>query len=142
MQVNEDLWNLMQQHLGYDDDEMAAFRANPDNEAILAKIPEIINKTIVFTVIESRGCNSQHRVGDKFFFDGAGNLLTRKSPKRVCIYALHSLAAAIFASNELIYAGVDPMQMRLKHAGCSDVGVTCGGWGHIAMEFSIEEREQ
>jgi hypothetical protein len=29
--------------------------------------------------------------------------------------------------------------MRFKHAGCFDVGLACGGIGHIAMKISIEE---
>jgi hypothetical protein len=45
----------------------------------------------------------------------------------------------IFAVNELFYAGVDPNEMRFKHAGCFDVGLACGGIGRIAMKISIEE---
>jgi len=32
--------------------------------------------------VESHGCNSRHPVGDKFYFDGAGNLLSELSPKK------------------------------------------------------------
>jgi uncharacterized repeat protein (TIGR04076 family) len=101
-----------------------------------------MNKTIIAKVVESHGCNSQHKVGDKFYFDGAGNLLTKLSPSRICIYALNSIAQLIFASNELFYAGMDPNEMRFKRAGCFDVGVQCGGWGHIVMELSVEDRKK
>jgi uncharacterized repeat protein (TIGR04076 family) len=140
MPVDENVWRLMQQRLGYNDEEMALFQANPRNAEALAKGPELMQKTIVAEVVESHGCNSQHKVGDRFVFDGAGNLITGMCPRRVCVYALHPLATLIFASNELLYAGADPNSLRFNRTGCSDVGVRCGGWGHIAMEVRVEER--
>ena len=142
MEVDENVWQLMKKHLGYDDEEMKKFRENPRNMDVLARVGELANITIVVEVVESKGCNSQHKVGDKFIFDGAGNLLTKKNPKRICIYALAPLVQGIFAINELIYAGVDPNEIRFKRAGCFDVGVDCGGWGHIVMEVRVEERKR
>jgi len=135
-------WKIMKKHLGYTDDEMRAFREDPKNEDVLAKVPELMGKTIVVEVVDSHGCNSQHKVGDKFYFDGAGNLLTKLCPKKVCIYALHAATGMIFASNELLYAGVDPNEMRFKRAGCFDVGVQCGGWGRVVLEISVVDREE
>jgi uncharacterized repeat protein (TIGR04076 family) len=140
MQVEENTWRFFQQHLGYSDEEMALFRANPRNAEVLAKAPELMQKTIVAEVVEAEGCNSQHKVGDRFLFDGAGNLLTTKCPRRICIYALQGLAGLIFATNELAYAGADPNSLRFRRTGCFDVGVKCGGWGHIVMEVRVEDR--
>ena len=140
MKVSENLWKLMQQHLGYTDKEMKAFRSNPRNADVLSKGAALMNKTIVAEVVESNGCNSHHRAGDRFYFDGAGNLITGLCPKRICIYALAALAPLVFTSNELFYAGVDPNGMRFKRTGCFDVGVQCGGWGHIVLELRVEER--
>lgn len=142
MKVNEDTWKFFQQHLGYSDEEMALFRARPQNADVLEKAPALMQKTIIAEVVESHGCNSQHKVGDRFIFDGAGNLITSTSPRRICIYALHALAGPIFTSNELFYAGLDPNSMRFNRTGCFDVGVRCGGWGHIVMEVRVEERSR
>lgn len=142
MKVDENVWKFFQEHLGYTDEEMKMFRENPRNEDVLSKGIALMNKTIIVEVIESHGCNTQHKVGDKFYFDGAGNLITKLCPKRICIYALSSAAGLIFASNELFYAGVDPNEMRFKRAGCFDVGVQCGGWGHIVMELRVEDRKK
>ncbi len=142
MKVDESVWDFFQKHVGYTDEEMKEFRENPRNEDVLSKGRALMNKTIVVEVVKSHGCNSQHKEGDKFYFDGAGNLITKLCPKRVCIYALSSVATAIFASNELFYAGVDPNEMRFKRAGCFDVGVRCGGWGHIVMEIRVEDRKR
>jgi len=132
----------MQAHLGYSDEEMERFRKNPRNVDVMAKASELMDKTIIVEVVESKNCNSQHRVGDKFIFDGSGNLLTKKNPKRICIYALAELPKFIFAINELIYAGADPNKIRFRRTGCFDVGVACGGWGHITMEIKVEERQK
>ncbi|MBN2026203.1 MAG: TIGR04076 family protein [Actinobacteria bacterium] len=140
MQVSEDMWEVMQQHLGYSDEEMAVFREEPRNEDVVSKAPAMMDKTIIARVVESHGCNSRHKVGDEFVFDGAGNLISKLCPKRICVFALKSMATSIFAMNELFYAGVDANEMRFKRAGCFDVGVRCGGWGHIVFEMRMEDR--
>ncbi|MBL7062318.1 MAG: TIGR04076 family protein [Dehalococcoidia bacterium] len=142
MKVSEDMWKYLQERLGYSDEEMKLFRANPRNEDIISKAPALMNKTVVIEVVDSHGCNSQHKVGDKFYFDGAGNLLAKLCPKKICFSVLNSAAPLIYAASELFYAGVDPNEMRFKRVGCGDVGVNCGGWGHIAMELSVEERKK
>ena len=38
--------------------------------------------------------------------------------------------------------GVDPNETRFKRVGCFDVGVRCGGWGHIVMELKVEDRRK
>jgi uncharacterized repeat protein (TIGR04076 family) len=140
--MSEDMWTMLQKHLGYTDEEMKIFRANPRNEDVLSKTAFMLNKTIVAEVIESHGCDSGHKIGDKFYFDGRGvSLLAKLGPSRVCIFALHSVALAMPALAELMYAGVDPNTMRFKRFGCVDVGVRCGGWGHIVMEVKVEDRK-
>jgi len=143
MKLDEKFWKTVQQHLGYSDEDMKIFRANPRNEDVLSKTGLMLNKTIVAKVIESHGCDSGHKAGNKFYFDGRGiSLLTKLGPSRVCIFALHSIALAMPALAELIYAGIDPNKMRFNRFGCVDVGVRCGGWGHIVMELSVEDRDK
>lgn len=142
MEISEDTWKLVQKHLGYSNEEMKIFRADPRNEDALLKTIPMLNKTFVAEVVESHGCDSGHKVGDKIYFDGRGiSLLTRLGPSRICIFALHSIALAMPAVAELFYAGVDPNQMRFKRFGCPDVGLKCGGWGHIVMEISMTNRK-
>jgi len=135
-------WRYMKNRLGYNDEEMKLFRNNPRNEKILSKAPYLMKKTIIAKVVESHGCNSQHEVGDQFYFDGFGNLLTELCPKRICIYALNAIVPQIFAVNELMQANADPNEMRFNRAACFDVGVQCGGFGRIAMEIKVKESEE
>lgn len=142
MKLDENVWNFFQNHLGYSDEEMKLFRENPRNEEVLSKGVDLMKKTIVAEVVESHGCNSQHKVGDRFYLDGSGNLISKLCPSRMCVYAVNVIAPAVQAFNELFYAGVDPNEMRFKRAACFDVGVRCGGWGRIVLEFSMEDRKQ
>jgi uncharacterized repeat protein (TIGR04076 family) len=132
-------WKFMKERLGYSDDEMKKFKENPRNEDILSRAPDLQKKIIVVEVVDSHGCNSQHRVGDKFYFDGAGNLLTKLCPKRICVYALSAISPQIFTAGELFCADADPNEMRFKRAACFDVGLECGGWGRIVMEIRMED---
>jgi hypothetical protein len=75
------------------------------------------------------------RRGDTLCFDGAGNLITKRSPRRICIYALQAAAGLVFAAGELLIAGVDPNEMRFRRTGCFDASVKCGGWGWIILEL-------
>ena len=140
MKVDESVWTFMQAHLGYNEEEMQVFRKNPRNADVLSKALALMEKTIVFEVIKSHGCNSRHQVGDKFYFDGAGNLITKLNPRKICVYALSAMAKLVYGANELFYAGVDPNELRFKRIGCFDVGVQCGGWGNIAMEIKVVDR--
>ena len=135
-------WKFMKKRLGYTNEEVKKFRENPRNENVLTKALELRMKTIIAEIVNSHGCNSQHEVGDTFHFDVAGNLITEHCPKRVCIHALSAITAQVFAVNELLYAGVDPNEMRFRRAACFDVGLECGGWGRIVMELKVEDRNK
>ena len=140
--VDDRMWKIVQRHLGYRNEEMTLFRDNPRNEDVLSKSSVLRDKIIILEVVESRGCNSRHQVGDKFYFDGAGNLLTDLCPKKVCGYSLNAALMLVFTANEMLYAGVDPNQIRFKRAGCFDVGLECGGWGRIVLELHVEDRRE
>ena len=135
-------WQFIKKRLGYNNEEMKTFRKNPRNAEVLNKAPEVQKKTIVVEVVDAHGCNSQHKIGDKFYFDGAGNLLTKLCPKKICVYALNAITMQVFTAGELICAGVDPNEMRFKRAACFDVGLECGGWGRIVLEIRVEDRKK
>jgi len=142
METDDRVWKMMQKRLGYNDEEMALFRANPRNADILSKGADLASKLIVLEVVESHGCNSRHKVGDRFYFDSAGNLLTHRCPEKVCGYSLNAALMLVFAASEMILAGVAPNEIRFKRAGCFDVGLECGGWGRIVLELRVEDRDE
>ncbi len=140
VKVNEIVLRIMQKRLGYNKEEFALFKKNPRNIELITRHKEFSKKRIVLKVVESKGCNSKHNVGDKFYFDHAGNILTDLCPSKICAYSLNSALMMVFAANEMIFAGVDPNSIRFKRASCFDVGIECGGWGRIVLELSIENK--
>ncbi|MFX0023298.1 MAG: hypothetical protein ACFE9S_13310 [Candidatus Hermodarchaeota archaeon] len=142
LKISEEIKENIKNHYGYNTEELDLFLQNPRNQDVLSNSLKLLGKTFVIEIIESHGCNSQHKVGDKFYFDGAGNLLTKKSPKKICIYALAELDKVLFAAGELLFAGINPNEMRFKRVSCFDVGLKCGGWGQIVMELKVIDRKE
>ena len=140
--MSKETLEFMKSHLGYTDEEMKIFMENPKNIEVLKRAPKLMNKTIVIEVVESHGCNSQHKIGEKFYFDGFGNLLTKLCPKRICMSALGAAEKLIYAANMLMFADQDPNEMIFNRVGCSDIGLECGGWGKIVMEISVIDRKR
>ncbi len=134
--------SFVKKHLGYTDEEMKVWLDNPRNQEAILKAPALLQKTIVIEVIEAHGCSSLHKIGQKIYFDGPGNLLSKLNPKRICIYALSQMERLIFGAQELFYAGIDPNEMRIKRGGCFDVGLKCGGWGRVVFELNFEDRKK
>jgi len=139
--MSKEALNIIKKNLGYTEEDMRIFLENEKNIEILKKAPGLANKTIVVEVIGSHGCNSQHVVGDKFYFDAFGNLITKLSPKRICISALATMDRLIFGVTSLLFANQNPNDMLFNKAGCSDVGLKCGGWGNLAMEIKVIDRK-
>lgn len=140
--MSKEALNFIKSQLGYSDEEMELWLKNPRNQELILQMPALLQKTIVIEVVKSHGCASLHKVGDKFYFDGPGNLLTKLNPKRVCIHALSEMGPLIFAAQELFYAGIDPNVMKFKRIGCFDIGLKCGGWGRIILELRFEDRDK
>ena len=133
---------FIKKHLGYTDEEMKVWLDNPRNQEAVLKVPTLLQKTIVIKVVESHACSSLHKIGQEFYFDGPGNLISKINPKRICIFALSQMERLIFAAQELFYAGIDPNEMRIKRGGCFDVGLKCGGWGRVVFELKFEDRKK
>ena len=139
MKPDEQLRAFAQRQLGYTDEETELFMNDPRNAEVLAKAPELMSKRVVAEMIESHGCNSQHKKGDRFVLDAAGNLLSSECPERMCSGAVSALTPPVLTAIELLLAGVDPNEMRFNMVGCPDVGLNCGGWGRIVMKIRVED---
>jgi uncharacterized repeat protein (TIGR04076 family) len=141
MSVDERMWKIIKRRFGYTDDELNTFKKNPRNADVLSKSAELNKKIFVLKVVEAHGCNSLHKIGEQYFFDGTGNLLIERCSKNICVHVLSAAATLIFTAQELMYAGVDPNEMRFNRAPCLDVGLECGGWGRVVVELRAEDKE-
>jgi len=136
--ITEEMWDFYQKLLGYNNDEMKSFKENPRTEGIVLKGPVLAKMRFIFEIVQSHGCSCNHKKGDKIYFDGIGQLIPELSPKRICAFAISAVSQLIFAGQELVYAGVNPNNMRINRVGCYDVGVHCGGWGNVVLEMTVD----
>ena len=134
--IDERIWTIMQRRLRYSDEEQARFRADARNERVLARASELGKIQFVIEIVEAHGCNSRHAKGDRIYIDGYGNLIKDKNPDKICIFLIGQAQGLVFAAQEMLYAGIDPNEMKFRRTGCIDVGLGCGGWGKVIMEFS------
>jgi len=139
-QISNDFWNFMQNRLGYNDEQMEKFKEDPRNHKVIQRGPDLVNKTVIFEVIESHGCNIEHKVGDQFVFSAEGIMLTHKCPKKVCPFILPQMSFMMFTIMERIYEGLDPLPL-FNRGRCLDVGIDCGGWGNVIFETKIVDKE-
>ena len=139
--IDENVWRFMQQRLGYTEAELQKFKNDPRNRKVMEASAELLGKTVVFEVVESHGCNIEHKVGDRFYFSAEGYMLAHKGPKKVCPYILPAMSRLMWIIQERIYEGLDPHPM-FHRAQCEDVGIECGGWGRIVIEPKIVDRKE
>jgi uncharacterized repeat protein (TIGR04076 family) len=138
--INETVLQIIKKKLGYNKQELELFKSNPRNIELISRYKKFSKNYIVLKVVESKGCISNHKVGDKFYFDFAGNILTDLSPSKICGYSLNSALMMVFTATEMIFQGIDPNSIKFKRASCFDVGIECGGWGRIVLELNIEKK--
>ncbi|MCK9363567.1 MAG: hypothetical protein M0P74_08220 [Syntrophales bacterium] len=131
---------IIQRRLGLEDNEFSLVRDNPRFQNIFENALKGSRYRLVAKVIESKGCQSGHHVGQKLVFDSAGNLLTRECPERICAFLMPNLTVLINAFFENIMNGRDPNEVMFNRTACFDVGPACGGWGHVTVEMRAELR--
>ena len=137
---NEKLWQALQKHLGYNDEELALFRSNPKNLKMV-QTPEFMTHKIVAEVIKSHGCHSQLKVGDRIVMNGNGQLIRDECPEKICIWALAPLGGIVGVVFERFVERLDPNDMLFNIVSCQDIGIECGGWGQILMKIRVEGPE-
>ena len=132
-------WDKYQKLLGYSDEEMRVFRADPHREEVSPKIfsPEMARKKMIIEVVESHGCTVGMKPGDKLVFKSLGVLdLKRSSPW--CAQAFGSIAGIANMIQDRLVSGLDPNKMVYNHFSCEDVGPRYG-WGQIIMKAYVED---
>lgn len=134
------LAGIIRQRLGLEDQEFSLVCENPRFQRLFENALKGMRYRLVAEVVASKGCNSGHRVGQKLFFDSAGNLLTRECPELVCSFLMPNLTVLINAFFENLMNGRDPNEVMFNRTGCFDVGHACGGWGHVTVEMRAELR--
>jgi uncharacterized repeat protein (TIGR04076 family) len=135
----EEIWRRFQKHMGYTDEEMQVFRADPEKVRMVTQTSDFVKCRVVAEVIESHGCHAKHKVGDRFVMTAGGQLIAEDSPKRMCMFALGPVASVLPAIYERLITKSDPDSVRSNIVQCTDVGLDKGGWGKILMKVCVEK---
>ncbi len=135
-------WEAFRRDMGYSPEELAAFRSHANNAYVVEHAARLNAWVIVAQVVESHGCAAGHKVGDRLYLSPHGVLEADRGPARICLQAIPAIGTALAVFQERIMAGLDPDPYLFRHVGCVDVGVRCGGWGHIAFRLYAVPRCQ
>ena len=133
-------WKAYQKFMGYTDEEMRVFRADPRKAEGVQKLfsREITNKNMVIEVVKSHGCSVGMKPGDRLVFKSLAILdLDNSSPW--CAQAMGAIPGAANLIQDRFVSGLDPNGGIYKHLSCEDVGLECGGWGQVKMKVYVED---
>jgi len=133
------IWKLFQSHMEYTDQEMEVFQSDPLKVKVVTETPEFVTCRVIAEVIESHGCHSKHRVGDRFVMTAGGQLIADECPKGMCVSAVAEISKVLPAIYERLINKTDPQFERVDIIHCPDVGLDKGGWGKILMKVYVEK---
>jgi uncharacterized repeat protein (TIGR04076 family) len=131
-------WESFRQQMGYSEQELAQFRADPRRAYVTQHADRLNAWVIVAEVMASHGCAAGHQVGQRFSFSPNGLYLSAQGPGTPCLQILVAVAPAVAVMQERIISGLSPEPYLFNHVGCVDVGLACGGWGHVALVLYAE----
>lgn len=138
----EEIWKRFQKHMGYTDEELKAFRSDPEKVKMVTATPDFVKCNVIAEVIESHGCHAGHKAGDRFVMTAGGQLLTEECPKRMCMFALGPVSHTLPAIFERLSTKSDPNYERSQIVQCTDVGLDKGGWGKILMKVYVRKKNE
>ena len=93
-------------------------------------------------VVRSRNCNSGHVEGQKMILDMDGNFITKRCPKKICVYLASQLAIPVALINERLSEGLEPNDFHfMRRVRCPDTGVECLGYGEVQLRVRVIPRD-
>jgi uncharacterized repeat protein (TIGR04076 family) len=134
----EKRWRGVQRHLGFTDDELRLFRANPAHMKAMENAPCFATMHMVVEVVEARNCAAGYKVGDRFVVDSEGILVAGDCPPKLCVGAIYSFKPLV----DRMWQAFFDNSTEILHdtVRCPDVGVYNGGAGTVTMRIHAEPR--
>jgi len=96
---------------------------------------------VIAEVVKAENCIYQPKIGDKFVFSAAGELLPNECTfPALCVFALAPIFVPyVYVIQDRICEGVDPCGLVLDHIKCLDAGVEGGGFGEVLFRIYCEK---
>lgn len=127
-------WDKFQQNMGYSDQELAEFKADPRRRKAAEALVQANRKTIVAEVVASHGCAAGFKCGDTIEVSAAGVVKSAN----VCIYAVAPMTIHAAMAHDRIAEGLDPDGMWFNRFSCQDAGFCNGSWGQVSFKVSVK----
>lgn len=127
-------WTKFQQRLGYDDAQIAEFRADPRRRKAAEALVEANRRTVVAEVVSAHGCAAGYKVGDTIEISASG--LTKTCGD--CIYAVAPMTIHAAMAHDRIAEGLDPDKMWFNTYSCQDAGFCNGSWGQVCFKVRVK----
>ena len=134
-------WKAFQKHLRYTDEELEVFKADPKRSAAARKLfsPDIMKKDLIVEVVESHGCSTGLKPGDKLFFRGLAILDLKRSCTNWCAHAMGPIPMLATLVQDRFVSGLDINDMLYDHFSCGDTGPMRHGWGQVIMKAYVAD---
>jgi uncharacterized repeat protein (TIGR04076 family) len=142
--MGEDIIKRYGRRVGYTDAQIETFRDGGHRVRQVTRLAQAASRfSICAEVVAARHCNSGHAVGQRFILDVDGNFITKRCPKRMCVYLVAQLAIPVALINERLSEALDPSDFHfMRRVRCPDVGVECEGYGEVMLRVKVIPREQ
>ena len=129
--------------VGYDEEQVRAFGRGGHRVRHVERLAEAAPRhTIEAEVVASSHCNSGHVVGQRLVLDVDGNLISKRCPKKVCVYLVSQLTVPVALINERLSERLDPNGFHfMRIVRCPDAGVHCLGYGEVTMRVRVVSRQ-
>ncbi len=129
-------WDKFQKNMGYTDEQMAEFKADPHRRKAAEVLGEANRRTVVARVVASHGCAAGYQIGDTIEVSAAG-LIKGGSRPHNCIYAVAPMTLHAVMAHDRIADGRDPGEMWWNAFSCQDSGFCAGGWGQVSFKIEV-----
>ena len=127
-------WVKFQQNIGYSDEEMQEFKADPHRRRAAEALVQANRKTVVAEVVASHGCAAGFKCGDTIEVSAAGVVKSTN----VCLFALAPMTIHAAMAYDRIMEGLDPNGMWFNKFSCQDAGFCNGSWGQVSFKVSVK----
>ncbi len=137
--MSTEMWQKIQQGMGYSDEEMARVIADPHRRGVMEAGPLMVRRKIVAEVVDAHTC-AAHKAGTKYVIRANGVIrMEDQAPGTImCLSALAALAPTAHVISDRCAQGQDPKGSFTSSVHCPDTGPDCGGFGTALFKVTVE----
>ena len=141
-EMREEIVQKYEQRVGYTESEVEKFHEGGHRIRQVKRLPHAASLySIEAEVANAKRCNSGHTVGQKLILDVDGNLISKLSPKKMCVYLISQLTIPVALINERLSEGLKPNDFHfMRYVRCPDTGVECYGYGEVMLKIQVVSR--